>query len=145
MNGSKHILIADDCPLNRNMLHVVLSSERCYEIGQAENGSQALEMMKKTRPDLLILDILMPVLDGWDTLKQLKENDRLKNTPVLICSAGDNSRDKIRAYELGAVGYIAKPVDVFELKKCVNSILCRTNQSLGQSWSYDAAIVDRIS
>ena len=99
------ILIADDEPEIRTLLRLYLENEN-YQIIEAENGKQALELLKKEHVDLCLLDIMMPEMDGYHVLQELRKTS---NIPVMILSAKDADSEKILGLNLGADDYLAKP------------------------------------
>ncbi len=106
--GQARLLIVDDERLHINVLNDMLKGE--YAIKVALNGRQALERaLSDPRPDLILLDIQMPDMDGFEVLARLKENPDSRNIPVIFLTARDAEKDEARGLELGAVDYIAKP------------------------------------
>lgn len=106
MPGFK-LLVVDDEKQNRILLTEVLQDD--YQIILAKNGVQALERAQQYLPDLILLDILMPEMDGFSVLKALKNCDSTRNIPVIFISALDSATDEERGLDLGAVDYISKP------------------------------------
>ena len=107
------ILLVDDVADNLRMLSNTLSQEG-YKIHCAKNGTTALKAVIKILPDLILLDIKMPDINGYEVCQRLKAHPKTKNIPVIFLSALDNVWDKVRAFEVGGVDYINKP---FELKE----------------------------
>jgi diguanylate cyclase (GGDEF)-like protein len=103
----ERILIVDDEPSNLKILADILKSK--YTIVLAKNGIQALERAAKQAPDLILLDIIMPDMDGYKVLYEIKNNDTLKDIPVIFISALKNDADEEKGLTLGAVDYITKP------------------------------------
>ena len=99
------ILIADDEPEIRDLLRLYLENEH-YEVIEAQDGQQALELLRRETPDMCVLDIMMPKLDGYHVLQELR---RESNIPVLILSAKDADSEKILGLNLGADDYLVKP------------------------------------
>lgn len=108
------ILIVDDVPENIQVLGKILSSEG-YDLAIAENGKIALEMVKKTNPDIILMDIMMPEMDGITACKKLKGNSAYHNIPVLFISAKSKTEDKLQGFEAGGADYISKPFDSTEV------------------------------
>lgn len=108
------ILFADDDVILHRVLVHRLSREG-YTVESAFNGKQALEMAEKHPPDLLILDGMMPELDGFAVLRALKSHDRLKQIPVVMLTAKNRENDIVGALEEGAVDYLTKPFSPGEL------------------------------
>ena len=110
-NRKKTILIADDSPENLHVLCRMLKSR--YEVLQALNGHEALSRAAShPEPDLILLDIMMPDIDGFEVIRQLKGNKNTRNIPVIFVSALGNTEDEARGLELGAVDYISKPFSI---------------------------------
>lgn len=107
MNNEFTLLIVDDEKQNRTLLTELLQDD--YQIILAKNGAQALERAEERAPDLILLDVLMPEMDGYAVIQALKSNDVTRNIPVIFISALDSPTDEERGLELGAVDYIAKP------------------------------------
>ncbi|MCA9400479.1 MAG: response regulator, partial [Candidatus Omnitrophica bacterium] len=111
MESPFKILIVDDHPANRALLSEILKhSHPEYIVFEAEDGLQALEVTREIHPDLILLDIMMPGMDGFEVLKTLKEDERFKPVPVLLITALDNIENKIKGFQAGANDYIAKPI-----------------------------------
>lgn len=109
----KRILIVDDDQINRGILYEILEDE--YELATAETGEAGLDKMIEFGPDLVLLDIMMPGIDGWETLSRLKEDPDAKTIPVIIFTAREHSRGRQLAREMGAVDYFQKPFEPDEL------------------------------
>ncbi|MDM8568420.1 hybrid sensor histidine kinase/response regulator [Thiotrichales bacterium HSG1] len=108
MNKYK-ILIIDDEPINLRALGSVLSKD--YEVIIAKDGKSALNLVATgPMPDLILLDIMMPIVDGYEVCRQLKQNPITKHIPIIFVSAMDTEIDEAKGFELGAVDYIAKPI-----------------------------------
>lgn len=116
------ILIIDDVAENLNILRQILRSQG-YELFLAKDGSKGFEIAKEIKPDLILLDIMMPILNGYETCKLLKEDKNLKEIPVIFLSALSESKDKVKAFEVGGVDYIAKPFNDQEVLVRVKSHL----------------------
>jgi len=112
------ILIADDNPDNLRVLSSMLE-EQGYGIRMSCNGEQALKSIQIKPPDLIMLDIHMPVLDGYDTCRKLKSDDRYKDIPVIFVSAMNEGFNKMLAYEVGGIDYIVKP---FQLEEVITRV-----------------------
>lgn len=117
------LLIADDEPEIVELLQLYL--EKDYNIVTAVNGVEALECIRSTQIDLVILDIMMPVLDGLQLIKQIRSTHHM---PVLFLSAKSQDHDKILGLGLGADDYISKPFNPLEIVARVEALLRRVNQ-----------------
>ena len=118
---SYKILVADDEPEIRDLLRLYLENEH-YEVTEAENGIEALRLIDTEKPDLVMLDIMMPQMDGYQALKHIREDN---NVPVIIISAKDEDSEKILGLNLGADDYVSKPFNPLEVIARVNSALRR--------------------
>lgn len=109
------VLLVDDNPTNLKVLNDTLKG-RGYELRIAKSGEQALQVAEKSRPDLILLDIMMPPgIDGYETIRRLKASPETEETPVIFLSALNDTRDKVKGFELGAVDYISKPFQAEEV------------------------------
>lgn len=135
------ILVVDDTPDNIRLLSTILA-EQGYEVRKALNGKMALMAINHSLPDLILLDINMPDLDGYQVCEQLKQNPHTHDIPVIFISALDEVTDKIKAFKLGAVDYVTKPFEQGEvISRVRNQIRLRSlqlelekkNQSLEQA------------
>ncbi len=102
------ILIVDDVPKNIQVLGALLNKFD-FELAVAMNGQQALDTVAKIKPDLILLDVMMPVMDGHEVCRRLKQNEPTKDIPVIFITAKSETEDIITGFELGAVDYITKP------------------------------------
>ena len=109
-----NILVVDDTPQSLHLLSDILTKYK-YKVRPVPNGKLALSAVEINQPDLIILDIMMPGLDGYQVCKQLKSNPKTKDIPVIFVSAVDEPVDKVRAFALGAVDYITKPFQMHEV------------------------------
>ena len=116
-----HILVVDDDPNIRELVSLFLSTQG-FGVSLAADGRQALELMDAARVDLAVIDIMMPVMDGWQLCRELK---RRRELPVLMLTAMGETGRKLRAFELGADDYLVKPFDPPELGARVKALLKR--------------------
>ncbi len=107
------VLIVDDEPLNLLLLEALLAGR--YTIRSAQNGELAYKMIEEKVPDIVLLDIVMPVMDGFTTLKKIKNNKLFENIIVIMTTAKDEKEDVSRAIGIGADDYVKKPIDATEL------------------------------
>lgn len=105
---AKRVLVVDDEEMIRKFLRIHLSKWG-FEVREAGDGMQAVEEMSNDDFDLLICDIMMPTMDGWQVLKEVKSNPRTKDMPVIFLTAKDRAADIVKGYELGVDYYITKP------------------------------------
>ncbi len=125
------ILVVDDRPDNIRLLSTMLT-DRGYKVRKAENGMMALTAVQTSTPDLILLDITMPQIDGYEVCQRLKSNESTKNIPVIFISALDEVLDKVKAFNLGGVDYITEPFQIEEVIARVNSQLtiCQLKKQL---------------
>ena len=123
MNESprRKILIVDDVPANIKLLGEALRTD--HDIFIATSGEKALEIALNQLPDLVLLDVMMPEMDGYEVCRRLKEDDRTKGIPVIFITAKDQSEDELRGLEVGAVDYVTKPFYLPIAKARVNTQL----------------------
>ena len=123
MATKKHrILICDDDPVILRLLQVNLELEG-YEVLLAHHGEQAIEVASAELPDLIVLDIMMPRLDGYQTMQKLKAEENTVDIPVLFLSAKAQESDIERGREQGVAGYLTKPFDPSELLEVIEKLL----------------------
>jgi serine phosphatase RsbU (regulator of sigma subunit) len=122
MNETEAILLVDDNPTNLQVLFQTLNGQGC-KLLIAKNGETALSIAQKTHPDLILLDIMMPGIDGFEVCQRLKSNPATKDIPVIFLSALDETKDKVKGLQLGAVDYVAKPFQADEVIARVNTHL----------------------
>lgn len=108
------ILIVDDEPSNIQLIAKILDKKR-YSISYAEDGATALEMLRHSGYDLVLLDVIMPEMDGFEVCIKIKQEERLKDIPVIFLTAKANIEDVIQGFKLGAVDYVTKPFNDLEL------------------------------
>lgn len=113
-NKQKSIVIVDDTPENLQLLMEMLSKQG-YRVRPAPNGELALASIQKEAPDLILLDIIMPDMDGFEVCRRLKANDQVHDIPVIFISALNEVFDKVTAFASGGVDYITKPLQVEEV------------------------------
>ncbi len=113
-NKEENILLVDDEPENLTLLSDMLE-EQGYEVQQAINGTIALQAISLTLPDLILLDICMPDMDGYTLCQKLKADSKTQAIPVIFVSALDESWDKVKAFSMGGGDYITKPYKVIEV------------------------------
>ena len=123
MSGlSGKILVVDDTPSNIQSLAATLKPAG-YQVLVATNGQQALDVMAKVRPDLILLDIMMPVMDGFEACANIKANANWHDIPIIFLTAKTETADLVKGFELGAVDYVSKPFNAHELMARVHTHL----------------------
>lgn len=113
-DASENILVVDDTPANLRLLSQMLS-ERGYGVRAVTSGSRALESVHVTQPSLILLDIRMPEMNGYEVCEQLKQDPRTKDIPIIFISALNEIEDKVRGFNVGGVDYITKPFQFEEV------------------------------
>lgn len=119
---SKKIVLAEDEPQIARLIEFKLKKEG-YSVTWKENGEEALKAIKADKPDLILLDIMMPVMDGYEVLRRLKEDENLKSIPVVMLTARAQEKDVVKGIDMGAEDYITKPFHPAELLARVKRIL----------------------
>ncbi len=122
MSDKKRVLICDDDPVILRLLQVNLELEG-YDVLLAHHGEEAVEVANAEHPDLIILDIMMPRLDGHQTMEKLKVGETTGDTPVLFLSAKAQASDIERGREQGVASYITKPFDPTELLEVIEQLV----------------------
>ena len=120
--GQESILLVDDNPLNLQMLFQTLEEQEC-KLLVAKNGEMALNIATRFYPNLILLDIMMPGIDGFEVCRRLKDDPATSDIPVIFLSALGDTEDKVKGLQLGAVDYISKPFQPEEVLARVNTHL----------------------
>jgi adenylate cyclase len=119
---ASRILVVDDTPANIQTLAAILK-EQGYQLSVATNGRQALDVVARVRPDLILLDVMMPEMDGFEACRRLKEAPDWRDIPVIFLTAKTETADLVKGFELGAVDYVGKPFNAHELLARVSTHL----------------------
>jgi DNA-binding response OmpR family regulator len=114
------VLVVDDVARNLQLVGDLLRQSG-YRVSAAGSGRQALDMLERFEPDLVLLDIMMPGIDGYGVAEALKSRDSTRNTPIIFLTAKTQPEDIVRGFELGAVDYVTKPFNQAELLARVNT------------------------
>jgi len=122
--SARLVLLVDDEQAIRTICRVNLEGDG-FAVAEATNGVEALEAVRQARPSLVLLDVMMPSVDGWRVAEQLHAEEETPEIPVVFLSARAEHEDRLRAQELGAVGYVVKPFDPIELAGIVRDVLER--------------------
>ena len=117
-----HIMIVDDTPANLHLLKTILSYHG-YTVSPTQDGHEAVDKALETLPDLVLLDVTMPDMDGYDICHALKEHPETQSIPVIFMSALDDTDAKVKAFESGGVDYITKPFQINEVLARINTHL----------------------
>ena len=136
----KKILIVDDEFEMRQLLKIYLRKDN-YQVDEAENGQEAYEKMKKNDYDLMILDVMMPIMDGWQTIEQVR---KISDIPIIMLTAKGTTQDKVTGFSTGADDYLVKPFDEAELLVRIKALLRRTshNEAEAEILKYEGIILD---
>jgi DNA-binding response OmpR family regulator/DNA-binding CsgD family transcriptional regulator len=121
-HAGKHILIVDDVPDNLSVLFEFLTA-RGFQVFVADSGIMAIEELPQIAPDLILLDVMMPGLDGFSTCERIKADERFADVPLFFLTALTDTVDKVKGFALGAVDYITKPLDPDEVIARINAHL----------------------
>jgi DNA-binding response OmpR family regulator/DNA-binding CsgD family transcriptional regulator len=121
-HAGKRILIVDDVPDNLSVLFAFLT-EHGFHVLAADSGGQALDELARIAPDLILLDVVMPELDGFETCRRIKADPKFAEVPLFFLTALTDTVDKVKGFELGAVDYITKPLQPEEVLARVNAHL----------------------
>ncbi len=117
----KKILVVDDAEFNRDLILQLLGEE--YDILEAVDGAEGVDKAEQYRPDLILMDLGMPVMDGWEATRIIKANSELKHIPVIAVTSHAMIGDETQAREAGCDDYVPKPIDEEELIRKVKHFL----------------------
>ncbi len=119
---SARVLVVDDILANVRLLEAKLESEY-FEVFTATDGIEALEKIQRIRPDIVLLDVMMPGMDGIEVCRRIKSNPATRHIPVIMVTALDQPRDRVRGLEAGADDFLTKPVNDIALFSRVKSLV----------------------
>ncbi|BBH22444.1 DNA-binding response regulator [Paenibacillus baekrokdamisoli] len=136
------ILIADDDARIRELMSLFLRNEG-FELVEATNGSEALSIIEDSRIDLVILDIMMPVMNGWDLCREIRQRD--SNIPLLMVTVKAEAAQKVKGFQLGTDDYLTKPFDPMELVMRVKALLKRSMIVSSQTVQLGGIMLNRRS
>ena len=117
----KKILVVDDTEWNRDLLVQLLEDD--YEVLQAVDGAEGVNKAEREKPDLILMDLGMPVMDGWEATRKIKANGSLKHIPIIAVTSHAMVGDEIHAREAGCDDYLPKPIDENELMIKIRKLL----------------------
>ena len=137
---AKKVLIVEDDGNIAELLHLYLEKEG-FETQVAGDGGKGVELFRSFQPDLVLLDIMLPVMDGWGVLKKIREHDK---TPVIMLTAKGEVNDRIHGLEMGADDYVVKPFEMKELLARINAVLRRSEipEDTHKRLTFDKLIID---
>lgn len=121
MRDKKHILVVDDVATNLRYVAEVLKD--LYRVSMAKNGDQAFKILEKSVPDLILLDVKMPDMDGIAIFEKLSEDERYKDIPVVFLTADSQEENLEKCLAMGAKGYVKKPFNYGEFVKLIGGII----------------------
>ena len=124
------ILVAEDQQTIRSLIEYKLRNSG-YTVVSVEDGAAALKKAVELKPDLVLLDVMMPLMTGFEVLAALKQNEETKRIPVLLVTAQSKEDEVLKGLELGADDYVTKPFSPNELAARVKTVLLRTKQTRG--------------
>jgi len=133
------LLIVDDEAKIREVVKEYAMLMHEYEVEEAENGHIALQLVNKNDYDLIVLDIMMPVMDGFTACREIK---KIKNIPVIMLSARDEEYDKLHGFDLGVDDYVVKPFSPKELMARINAVLKRNSDKEHNKYIFEGLEVD---
>jgi len=119
--AQKKILVVDDAEFNRDLLIQLLGDE--YIVVVAVDGGEGVRKAEQERPDLILMDLGMPVMDGWEATRRIKANGELKHIPIIAVTSHAMVGDEIQARQAGCDDYVPKPIDENELMKKIKKFL----------------------
>jgi len=123
--ASERILVVDDDTNICELLRLYLEKDG-YEVSIANNGGEAVKMFQEISPDLMLLDIMLPVLDGWQVCREVR---KFSDKPIIMLTAKGETFDKVLGFELGADDYVVKPFDAKEVMARVKAVLRRSGSA----------------
>jgi len=124
-NNSHQILCIEDEPEMIDLIRLILN-RKGFEVNGANGGKEGLDAVRKTKPDLVLLDLMMPDMDGWEVYQQMKADETTRDIPVIVVTAKAQSIDKVLGLHIAKVDdYIAKPFSPQELLNSVDTVLSR--------------------
>jgi len=119
--AKKKILVVDDAEFNRDLLVQLLEDE--YQVSVAVDGSEGVKKAEQEKPDLILMDLGMPVMDGWEATRRIKANSELKHIPIIAVTSHAMVGDEIQAREAGCDDYTPKPIDEDELLRKIKKFI----------------------
>lgn len=127
MNKQANVLVIEDDPDICELI-MLYAEKSGYRVSIANNGMTGLDLFYKNSPDLVILDIMLPEMDGWEVCKEIR---RCEKTPIIMLTGKGENRDKLKGFELGTDDYLVKPFDPGELMARIKAVLRRANPLFG--------------
>ncbi len=131
MSDGQKVLVVDDEPDVLLLCRVNLEFEG-YNVVEASDGEMAMEVVRAERPDVVLLDVMMPKMDGWQVLAAIKADPDLKDTPVVMLTAKVQDQDQIRGWSSGAAEYITKPFSPLSLSQVIGDVIANDPEEEAQ-------------
>lgn len=126
------VLIVDDIPINVTMIEKMLKPFH-FVIEKANDGQTALDIVADNKPDLILLDLMMPGINGYDVIKQLRAKEETKQLPIIVISALNSNEDVVKGYDLGANDFLTKPIIMNRLHTSVITQLNKAMEAKGMA------------
>ena len=126
------VLIVDDIPINVTLIEKMLKPFH-FVIEKANDGQTALDIVADNKPDLILLDLMMPGINGYDVIKQLRAKEETKQLPIIVISALNSNEDVVKGYDLGANDFLTKPIIMNRLHTSVITQLNKTMEAKGMA------------
>ena len=130
------VLVIDDEAAIRLLCRVNLEAERMV-VDEAADGRAGLEQARNTRPDVILLDVMMPGLDGWQVAEELVADERTKDIPIVFLTARADFRDRERGLQAGGIAYLTKPFNPVELAALIEDLLARLSRGEGPAMRHE--------
>lgn len=124
--GKTSVLIVDDIPINVTLIEKMLKPFH-FVIEKANDGQTALDIVADKKPDLILLDLMMPGINGYDVIRQLRSQEETKQLPIIVISALNSNEDVVKGYSLGANDFLTKPIIMDRLH---TSVVTQLNKAL---------------
>jgi len=122
------ILLAEDEPTIRRLMAMLLS-RKGHEIIETDNGGPVVELAQQHQPDIILLDIMMPVVDGFEALRRVRATPGIDDIPVIFLSAKSQTEDRVEGLRMGADDYLLKPANPNELMERIDSVMLRSRRA----------------
>ena len=135
----RRVLVVDDERSIRLLCRVNLSASG-IDVLEADNGTTALELARRERPDLVLLDVMMPDLDGWTVARELADDERTREIPIVFLTARAEAADKRMGQQLGGVGYVVKPFDPVTIGDFVERVIDRVERGEREQLTRDISL-----
>lgn len=122
MFNNKKVLVVDDSATERHIL-ADITTKLGFDVYQAENGEDGIRKAEELKPDLILMDVVMPGLNGFQATRQINRTEELKNIPIIMCTSKSADTDKLWGKRQGAVAYLVKPIKESDLVEAIRSVL----------------------